>query len=360
MSLNLARKSRTSPGPAPVKKAPAPDPVSPAAQPVPAAGPASTSRTAVELVLVGGMPAGGKSTFAQALVEQGYHRLNRDTEGGKVDDLLPRAGELLTAGRSVVLDNLYATKASRAGAVRLAREKGVPSRFVLVDTSMEDAQFNACLRMMERCGRVLHPEDHKKPAYRDDPGLFPVAVLYKYRKEFEEPSQAEGFAAVEKVKFERRYPADWTNRAIIFDFDGTLRTHAGAEKYPIAPAEVRAFVERADKVRSFEKEGYLVLGASNQSGVAKGKLTAADAEACFAETLRQLGLTFGRVLYCPHKVPPISCYCRKPNPGMGVELIHAYKLDPRQCLYVGDATTDRSFAVRCGFRFEDQAEFFAS
>ena len=38
------------------------------------------------------------------------------------------------------------------------------------------------------------------------------------------------------------------------------------------------------------------------------------------ETLRQLGLKFGKVLYCPHKVPPISCYCRKPNPGMGVEL----------------------------------------
>ena len=33
--------------------------------------------------------------------------------------------------------------------------------------------------------------------------------------------------------------------------------------------------------------------------------------------------------------------------------------DPRQCTYVGDQTTDRSFAQRCGFQFVDQAEFFA-
>jgi HAD superfamily hydrolase (TIGR01662 family) len=211
---------------------------------------------------------------------------------------------------------------------------------------------------MDRCGRVLHPEDHKKAPYKDDPGLFPVAVFYKFRKEFEEPTRAEGFDAVERVKFARR-PGGWTNKAVLFDFDGTLRTHEGKEKYPLKPGEVRAFVGRAGRVREYQEKGYLLLGASNQSGVARGALTAADAEACFTETLRQMGLTFTEVLYCPHKVPPLSCYCRKPNPGMGVQLIVKYQLDPARCLYVGDAATDRSFAQRCGFEFVDQAEFFA-
>jgi HAD superfamily hydrolase (TIGR01662 family) len=214
--------------------------------------------------------------------------------------------------------------------------------------------------MMERAGRVLHPEDHKKAPYKDDPGLYPVAVLYRYRKEFEGPTTAEGFDAVEKVPFVRRYPADWTNKAVLFDFDGTLRTHVGKEKFPLRPGEVRALVGRAAKIRAYEAQGYLLLGASNQSGIAKGLLSAADAEACFQETLRQLGVEFRDVRYCPHKVPPISCYCRKPGPGMGVELIVRHKLDPRQCIYVGDAGTDRSFAERCGFRFIDQAEFFGA
>lgn len=69
-------------------------------------------------------------------------------------------------------------------------------------------------------------------------------------------------------------------------------------------------------------------------------------------------MEFKEILYCPHKVPPITCYCRKPGPGMGVELIFKYKLDPRKCVYVGDMTTDKTFAARCGFKFEDHTEFF--
>ena len=115
---------------------------------------------------------------------------------------------------------------------------------------------------------------------------------------------------------------------------------------------------RGARILDYEKRGYLLLGASNQSGIAKGTLTAADAEACFVETLSQLGVKFGEVKYCPHKVPPISCYCRKPGPGMGVELIVKYKLDPRQCIYVGDLGTDKSFAERCGFTFAEHNEFF--
>jgi 3-deoxy-D-manno-octulosonate 8-phosphate phosphatase KdsC-like HAD superfamily phosphatase len=44
---------------------------------------------------------------------------------------------------------------------------------------------------------------------------------------------------------------------------------------------------------------------------------------------------------------------------MGVELIVKYKLDPRQTVYVGDMTTDKSFAGRCGFQFVDHEAFFA-
>lgn len=313
---------------------------------------------AQELVLVGGMPAGGKTTVTKRYLDQGYTRLNRDLVGGKVDDLLPALQSALKAGKSVVMDNLYATKASRAGAVGVAVKAGVPVTFVLMDTSLEDAQFNACGRMMEKAGHVLHPDEHKQSPYKDDPNLFPVAVLYKYRKEFEKPSKDEGFASVLTEKFVRKYPAEWVNKAVIFDFDGTLRTHDGPEKYPTSPDQVRAFVARKAKIMEYAKQGYILLGASNQSGIAKGNLTDADAQACFDETLKQLGVKFEEVLYCPHKVPPITCYCRKPGPGMGVELIYKYKLDPRQCIYVGDMTTDKSFAGRCGFKFVDHDAFF--
>lgn len=311
-----------------------------------------------EIVLVGGMPAAGKTTVTSRYTDKGYTRLNRDTVGGKVDDLLPALLLSLSAGKSVVMDNLYATKASRAGVIGVAKKAGVPVTFVLMDTSLEDAQFNACCRMMEKAGRILHPDDHKQAPYKDDPNLFPVAVLYKYRKDFEKPTIAEGFDAVQIEKFVRKYPADWVNKAAIFDFDGTLRTHNGPEKFPTSRDQVVAFAKCTPKILEYAQQGYLILGASNQSGVAKGILTAQDVEDCLDETAKQLGVNFKKVMYCPHKVPPITCYCRKPGPGMGVELIYNYKLDPRQCIYVGDMTTDKSFAGRCGFKFIDQADFF--
>lgn len=284
----------------------------------------------MEVVLVGGYPASGKSTLAATFTARGYVRLNRDERGGTVAKLLRPLAELLAAGRSVVLDNLYATKESRAPFVAAAREAGVPVRFLLLGTGLGDALFNASLRMVEKHGRLLRPEEFRQAPFKKDPALFPVHVLYKYRKDFEMPTTAEGFASVETVPFERRYPADWTNRAVLLDPAGTPREGYG---------------DRAGTLRRLRKDGYLLLGVSNETGA--------------AETAERLGDLFEQVAFCPHAAPPIGCYCRKPNPGLGVQFLWTYKLDPRKCLVVGDVGTDRSFAERCGIPFVDPAEFFA-
>ena len=110
-------------------------------------------------------------------------------------------------------------------------------------------------------------------------------------------------------------------------------------------------------LKKYQKEGYLLLGASNQSGIAKGILTEADAKACFDETNTQLGLKID-YQFCPHKVPPISCFCRKPGPGIGAHFIEKYKLNPVECIMVGDMGSDKTFAQRCGFQFIDESKFF--
>ena len=45
-------------------------------------------------------------------------------------------------------------------------------------------------------------------------------------------------------------------------------------------------------------------------------------------------------------------------PGLGVEFIEVYKLDPKQCIVVGDQTSDKTFARRCGFNYIDANTFF--
>ncbi|KKL52582.1 hypothetical protein LCGC14_2284000, partial [marine sediment metagenome] len=182
--------------------------------------------------------------------------------------------------------------------------------------------------------------------------------LFRYRKEFEKPTIEEGFVSVTKSKPVFAWPLEYTNKAIILDYDDTLRKVVnGAQKYPTRPEEVEILPGRKEILKQLKEEGYLFFGVSNQSGVARGDVTYDNVVRCFERTneLLEAEIEFH---FCPHRVPP-SCYCRKPQSGIGVYLIHKYKLDPTQCVMVGDQTSDRTFAVRCGFQFVLANEYFS-
>ena len=47
------------------------------------------------------------------------------------------------------------------------------------------------------------------------------------------------------------------------------------------------------------------------------------------------------------------CWCRKPLPGLAVELVLRHKLDVARSLYLGKSRLDRTFAERVGFVYRD-------
>ena len=322
---------------------------------MPAALPAPRPRqTPSEIVLVLGYPASGKTTVTKDYVDRGYLRLNRDVMTGKVDDLLHPLETYIMGGQGkIVLDNLFATRVSRKPFIDVGRKHGLPVNCVVLGTSIEDSQYNACVRMIEKKGKVLSPEEIKAAK---DPNLFPPAVLFAYRKDFEKPDKSEGFTEIRNVPFVRR-PTGYNNKALWLDYDGCLRRSRSGQKWPTHPDDVETLVGRSEVLKEFVKAGFLLLGASNQSAIAKGELTAAVAEECFRRTNEMLGVDI-EIGYCPHRVPPITCYCRKPMPGMGVHWLERHKLDTKRVVMVGDMTTDRTFAARCGVQFCDCEEFF--
>ncbi len=307
-----------------------------------------------ELVLVVGYPASGKSTVCATYEEQSFVRINRDQVGGTLKGLLPLIEQHLRAGDDLILDNTYGTKESRQPVIELAKKYGVVPTCLWVDTSIEDAQFNASLRMMRRFGEVLGPDEIKE---KKDPNTFPATVQFRYRKVFEKPTTAEGFGEVIRHAFQRELGPEYCNAAYVLDYDGCLREAISGAKFPLSPEDIRILPGRREVLHALADQGALLLGASNQSGIAKGLLSAEQARACFERTNELLGVDI-EYQFCPHKVPPISCYCRKPMPGMGVRFIETHKLDPSLTIMVGDMKSDETFAKRCGFQFQYADEFF--
>lgn len=306
--------------------------------------------------MICGYPASGKSTITREIVENtGANILNRDSIGGSINDLLPLLEQHLKDKKSVVLDNLFPTIDSRKPFIELCKKYNTKISCYVMGTSIEDAQFNAVQRAINILGKFPTPEEIKKAKH---PNIFPPAVLFKYKKEYQKPEITEGFSSVFYAKFERHHDSSFTNKAIIVDYDGTVREcRGGNEKFPVSEDQVEIKPNVAKVLQSYKDKGYLLLGLSNQSGIHKGELAHDKAVQLFDYTNKQLDIDI-EYQFCPHQSAPISCYCRKPMPGKGVEFIMKHKLRAKDCIMVGDMTTDATFAKRSGFQYVDQAEFF--
>ena len=308
----------------------------------------------MKIILITGINGSGKSTYAKKLIDQGYVNLNRDKEKGTMNDLHFKLNELCKLQKdNFVLDNTYPTIESRKLAIKAAKDNGYEIECWTMSTTIEEAQVNIVSRMIERYGKMLSPEEIKKSV---DSNMFPPTVIFRYKKEFEKPTVTEGFDLVKTIEFKRR-PNSYINKAIIVDYDGTLRETLNGDKYPTSVDNIKILPNRKEVLDKYKALGYLILGVSNQSGIAKGHLSEQVAKDCFKKTNELLGLDID-VRYCSHSIPPIVCYCRKPMPGLGVSLIEEYKLNPAECIMVGDMTSDKTFAQRSGFKFVNQEEFF--
>lgn len=134
-------------------------------------------------------------------------------------------------------------------------------------------------------------------------------------------------------------------RAVLFDRDGTLIRDV---PYNGDPDRVEPVPEAGAAVRAARRHGLAVAIITNQSGIARGLLSQADAEAVNARVGRLLG-PFDAVRLCPHSEAD-GCGCRKPAPGMVLAAAAELGVAPHECVVVGDIGADVAAARAAGAR----------
>ncbi len=304
--------------------------------------------------IVMGPPASGKTQHVAPLEQAGWGRFNRDTMGGTLSGVAKKLKAALDEGlRYAVLDNTYPSVASRAELIQAARSKGLPVLCQWIDCSQNEANINACQRMVERHGRILSPPELKE-ASKTDPNMLPPIAIGGWFGKFQEPTQSEGIAVVQRLPFRRRKAG--TRGALLFDYDGTLRRSTGRAPFPFYPNQVQLMKGRKKVMRSLKEQGWLLLGVSNQGAIQQGSLKPGRAEACFERTHELLGVDLD--LRFSAWVDR-QAWDRKPNPGMGVAHMVQHDLDLSACLMVGDRDSDRQFAENLGMAYADADAFFA-
>jgi len=105
--------------------------------------------------------------------------------------------------------------------------------------------------------------------------------------------------------------------------------------------------------------GWHVFVVTNQAGVARGLYGETDVDALLewtADELRRAGGTLDDWRYCPyHTEAKLDAYrreseWRKPAPGMLIDLMRVWNIDPRHCVMVGDKDTDMQAALAANIR----------
>lgn len=136
-------------------------------------------------------------------------------------------------------------------------------------------------------------------------------------------------------------------RALFLDFGGTLvvveggRTVVDATGNPVLKPHVAATLTR---VRVGFDACFIV---SNQARIGKGEITEAEVRRRFRWLNEHLGGPFTDWRLCPHQEGD-GCPCRKPRPGMFLDLAAAHGVDLGASVHVGDADKDREAAAAAG------------
>jgi D-glycero-D-manno-heptose 1,7-bisphosphate phosphatase len=137
-------------------------------------------------------------------------------------------------------------------------------------------------------------------------------------------------------------------KIVILGRDGILNVYR--EDHVKEPSEWVAIPGALEAVSRLNHGGWHTVVATNQAGIGRGVIDMASVNAIHAEMNRQLmaeGARLDAVFFCPH-TPEEGCDCRKPLPGMMLDIARRYAVDLHEVHMVADTLRDLQAAQAAG------------
>lgn len=141
-----------------------------------------------------------------------------------------------------------------------------------------------------------------------------------------------------------------TGRAVILDRDGVITPKLPTDEYILCDDQVKLAEGAAEGLRILASAGFRLFIFSNQKCVAKGLITLGEAgwlQSRVIALVEAEGVSIEGARLCPHRDED-GCACRKPKPGMILDLATAHGFDPASAIVVGDAQRDVDAGVAAG------------
>ncbi len=137
-------------------------------------------------------------------------------------------------------------------------------------------------------------------------------------------------------------------KLIILDRDGVI--NIGSAQFIKSPDEWKPIPGSLEAIARLTRDGWRVVVATNQSGLARGLFEMTTLNAIHAKMHKAVAQAGGRieaVFYCPHAAE-MDCDCRKPRTGLFNEIAARYGRDLLGVPAIGDSLRDLEAAASVG------------
>lgn len=137
-------------------------------------------------------------------------------------------------------------------------------------------------------------------------------------------------------------------KLIVLDRDGVI--NIDSDQFIKSPDEWKPIPGSLEAIARLNESGWRVVVASNQSGVGRGLFDMDTLNAINEKMTKAIGQAGGRldaIFFCPHSADS-TCDCRKPRPGMFVQIAERFNVDMKGVPVVGDSLRDLQAGVAVG------------